>query len=148
MYLSLQWDELIHGSVVGEVRMENPRLNFVSGPTAAESQSGENEGWDKMLESLFPFDINRLTITNGEVHFQNRFSKPPVDIYFSRLAATATNLTNSRQIKGQLPAGVLASATTVGGGGLNLQLQLDPDGQGANLPDDGPTDQCGFDGAQ
>jgi hypothetical protein len=90
MFLSIQWDELCHGSLVGEVRMEEPRLNFVSGPTAEQSQTGQEESWSPMLESLFPLKINRLVITNGQVHFQNEFSKPPVDIHLDGMSATAT----------------------------------------------------------
>jgi hypothetical protein len=79
-----------------------------------------------MLGSLFPFDLNRLEILNGQIHFQNEHSTPPVDIYVNQLSATATNLTNSRKVKSELPAGVTAHATTVGGGGFDLQVQLNP----------------------
>jgi hypothetical protein len=79
-----------------------------------------------MLESLFPFNLNRLEITNGQVHFQNEHSTPPVDIYLNELSVTATNLTNSRKVQGELPAGITAHATSIGGGGLDLKLQLNP----------------------
>lgn len=126
MYLAVEWKELFHGSVVGEVRLHEPHVNFVSGPTPAQSQAGTNVAWNSMLQSLFPFDINRLEIIDGQVHFQNEYSKPPVDIYLKGLMATATNLSNSRSIKGQLPAGVVAKGTTIGGGSLDLNVQLNP----------------------
>ena len=124
--LAIEWHELFHGSVVGQVLMERPRVNFVSGPTEAQSQSGKEEDWNAMLGSLFPFDLNRFEITNGQIHFQNEYSKPPVDIYLNELTSVATNLTNSRKVKGDLPAGVTAHATTLGGGGLDLGVQLNP----------------------
>ncbi len=77
-----------------------------------------------MLESLFPFDLNRVEISNGEIHFQDPSSKPPVNIYLSKISATATNLTNARDAKQKLPSGLTASASTIGGGNLNLQLQM------------------------
>jgi hypothetical protein len=49
-----------------------------------------------------------------------------VDIYLNGLAVTATNLNNSRDIRTELPAGITARATTIGGGGLDLQIQLNP----------------------
>ena len=126
IYLSIEWKELFHGSVVGQVRMEEPRVNFVSGPTAAQTQTGKEEGWNSILQSLFPFQLNRFEIQKGQIHFQNEYSTPRVDIFLNDLAVTATNLTNSREIKNELPAGINARGTTVGGGGLTLQVQLNP----------------------
>ena len=114
VYLSVQWEELFRGSVVGKIRLEEPKVNFVSGPTSAQTQTGADESWTPMLESLFPFKINRLEIAGGQIHFKNDFSTPPVDIFLNGLSATATNLTNSREIKGELPSGVTAHGTTVG----------------------------------
>jgi hypothetical protein len=122
--LQIAWRDLIHGAVVGEAVLWQPRVNIVAGPTADQTQTGQDERWDKMLESLFPFDLNRVAITNGEIHFQNQFSKPPVDIYLSKIFATATNLSNAREVKEKLPSGLVASGSTIGGGELNLQLRM------------------------
>jgi hypothetical protein len=102
--------------------MNQPHVNFVSSTNAVEN--GKNESWDKILQSLFPFDLNRVEIDNGEVHFQNPESQPPVDIYISRLNATATNLTNARNLPEKLPAGLNVSGSTIGGGLLAMQLQM------------------------
>jgi hypothetical protein len=126
VHLSIEWKELFHGAVVGQIRLDRPKINFVSGPTAAQSQTGKDEPWNAMLKSLFPFDLNRVEIMDGEIHFQNEYSKPPVDISLQHFAATATNLTNSREVKGELPAGALARGTTIGGGALDVHVQLDP----------------------
>ncbi|HTB86204.1 MAG TPA: DUF748 domain-containing protein [Candidatus Sulfotelmatobacter sp.] len=122
--LSIEWRQLFHGSVVGEVVMRQPKVNFVEGPTPDQSQSGKEEDWGKMLESLFPFDLNRLEITNGEVHFQNPASKPPVDIYASRVFVTATNLSNARDVRDKLPSGVNAHGSIFGNGRMDLQLHM------------------------
>jgi hypothetical protein len=126
LYLSVEWKELFHGSIVGEILMKRPRLNFVSGPSGAQSQTGKDESWNQVLESLFPFRLNRLEIDDGEIHFQNEYSTPPVDIYLSRCSVVATNLSNSRDIRTELPAGVTVSGTSVGGGNLDIQIQLNP----------------------
>jgi uncharacterized protein YhdP len=122
--LSVEWRELFHGAMVGEVVLREPHLNFVMGPTKEQTQNGKNERWDKMLQSLFPFQLNRVEIARGEIHFQNEFSTPPVDIYLKQLSATATNLTNSRDLTQKLPSGLTANGSTVGGGQLDLQLQM------------------------
>lgn len=126
MDLSMEWRELFHGALAGEVILEKPKVNFVSGPTAAETQTGKEADWGKTLRSLFPFKINRFQVRSGEVHFQNLHSSPPVDIFLHRLAATATNLTNTRDIKTRLPAGVTGRATALGDGVVDFHLQLDP----------------------
>jgi hypothetical protein len=126
IYLSVEWKELFHGALVGKIRMQRPRLNFVAGPTTEQTQTGAGESWNDMLESLSPFQLNRLEIDDGQIQFQNEHSSPPVDISLNHCAVVATNLTNSRQVKSELPAGVTARGTSVGGGVLDLQLQLDP----------------------
>ena len=91
--LSIQWMELFHGSIVGEIILRQPRINFAVDPSVDKTQTGKDQGFDKILQSLFPFNLNRLEIVNGEIHFQNQAAKPPVDIYLSKISATATNLT-------------------------------------------------------
>jgi hypothetical protein len=117
---SIEWRELFHGAIVGQAIMVNPRLNFEA------TQTGTNESWDKILNNLSPFKLNRIEITGGEVHFRSPHSTPPVDIFLRDVSITATNLSNSREIKDELPAGMVARGSTVGGGGLNLRLQLNP----------------------
>ena len=122
--LSVEWKELFHGSLVAKVLVVRPRANFVEGPTPQQSQTGKDEAWNQILGSLFPFDINRFEIDDGEIHFQNPQSNPPVDIYTSQLTAVATNLTNARDVHEKLPSGLHATATSIGGGQLNLDLHM------------------------
>jgi hypothetical protein len=124
--LSLEWSELFHGSVVSKIVMLQPSLNFVSGPTKEQSQSGTENDWGKTLESLVPFKINRLAITNGQIHFQNLYSTPPVDIYVNDVSVLATNFTNSRKLNQKLPAGIAAHGRALGRGGLDLDIHVNP----------------------
>jgi hypothetical protein len=124
--LSLQWSELFHGKIVSKIIMVAPQLNFVSGPTKQQSQTGTGNNWADTLESLAPFKINSLIITNGQVHFHNPYSDPPVDIYMTSLFGVATNLTNAREIKQALPAGIYAYGNTLGNGSFNLQCNINP----------------------
>ncbi len=117
---SIEWRELFHGAVVGQVAMLQPKLNF------EQTQTGTNESWDKILGSLFPLKLNRMEIAEGEIHFRSPHSSPPVDIFLRDVSVIATNLSNSREIKDELPAGVIARGSTVGGGGVNVQLRLNP----------------------
>jgi hypothetical protein len=122
--LSIEWRELFHGAIVGEVDMQDPRINIVSGPTPQQTQTGKDESWDKILEGLFPFKLNRFEISDGEVHFKNPYSKPPVDIFSSHIAITATNLSNSRDLAEKLPSGVSARGSIFGDGVMDLEMHL------------------------
>jgi len=122
--LAMQWRELFHGALVGEVEITAPELNFVSGPTPEKTQDGTEGDWAKTLESLFPFKINRLQIAQGHIHFENFHSTPPVDIHVDDVFATATNLTNTRDIITALPSGITARGNTLGGGQLELETHL------------------------
>lgn len=124
--LSLEWSELIHGALVTKVAMERPSLNFLVGPTKEQTQNGEDNDWGRMLESLVPFKINRLNISEGQIHFQNPYSNPPVDLYLNQLSVLATNFTNSRRSMQALPAGITAHATTLGSGNLGIVVHVNP----------------------
>jgi hypothetical protein len=119
--LSLQWDELIHGSVVAKVRISKPEVNFVGG---GEAQFGTNQPWASTFESFYPFRINKFEIDDGAIHFRNFQKSLPVDIYLTNFALIATNLSNAKGQPGPLPAGVKASGITLGGGGFKVDVDL------------------------
>lgn len=122
--LSMEWKELFHGALVGEVIMVKPAMHFVAGPTPEDSQTGKDRPWVETLESLFPFKLNKVQIEEGQIRFQNFHSKPPVDIFIHRLSATATNLTNTRDLLQQLPAGLSCRGATLGDGDVDLELRM------------------------
>ncbi len=110
IYFSIQWGALFDGSVVGEIALESPKLNFVSGPSEKESQSSVDNSWTDKVKELFPLRINRFEIKNGEIHFRNFYSNPKVDIHIDNLKAIAENLTNSKDLSKTLMASINASA--------------------------------------
>ena len=126
MDLSIQWRELFHGSVVGKITVDHPQVNFVNAPSDQESQTGANKDWKQTLESLFPFRINRFQVNNDDIRFRDFNRTPQVDIYITNLFATATNLTNSRDVKDALPAGLVARGETIGKGKLDIWLRMNP----------------------
>jgi Domain of Unknown Function (DUF748) len=124
--LSLQWRELFHGAIVGEVLLKRPRVNFVEGANKEQNQTGINKPWGATLASLFPFRINRFEIRDGQAHFQSLKTNPPVDIYITNLYSVATNLTNNRNSQEKLPAGLKAHGRALGDGNFELDLKMDP----------------------
>ncbi len=124
--LSVQWKELFHGSLVGEIVVNRPQINFVNAPSESEQQTGVGKEGQRTLESLFPFNLNRFQVNNGDVRFRDFHREPKVDIYVTNLFATATNLTNARDVNDRLPAGLVARGKTIGGGELELVLRMNP----------------------
>ena len=123
---SVRWPELFHGHIVTRIYMQQPKLNFVKGPTADLTQIGENTPWNQILGKLVPFKLDQLDIYDGQVHYRDDSSNPQVEIYFNELGASATNLSNATNQWLPLPAGIRANATTIGGGSMNFQLQFNP----------------------
>ncbi len=122
--MSIEWMQLFHGVVVAKVFMLEPKIHFVSGPTKDQSQTGAGDGWDKLLKSLLPFDLNRLELNNGSIYFLNHYSKPPVDIFLNEMNLVAANLTNVENQKEELPATVQVTAKTIGGGLIDSNVKL------------------------
>ena len=128
--LSVEWSALFKGSVVGEVIFEKPQLNFIGGDgdetkkPGNDTQTGENVDWTKPIKELMPLQINRLEINNGSVFFYDFTTKPKVDIHLDSVQLLATNLNNADKQEVRLPSNVIASATSVGGGKLKLNMNL------------------------
>jgi len=92
--VSVDWGALLHGKFVGEVVADQLQLNFVAGPTEADQQSGaagKNE-WRRLVEGLFPAQLNRFEVRNGTIHFRNFRSKPPVHLELRDVDLVAGNL--------------------------------------------------------
>jgi len=124
--LMIEWGELFHGSLVGQITVRQPKLNFVTGPTEAESQTAMDKSWQQHVTELFPLRINLFRVVDGEVHFHNYHSDPPVDLRLDDLQAEATNLQNSRRQGENLFATVDITGHPLKESSLRLHLRVDP----------------------
>jgi hypothetical protein len=123
--LSVEWKALIHGSVVAKIELREPKVNFVGG-SGASNQAGGGTDWRQQVKDLVPLEINRFTIVNGQVHYEDPTSKPKVDLEVDDLDVEATNLTNSEKLAGSLVATVKARGKPLGLGQFNLEASVDP----------------------
>jgi hypothetical protein len=124
--LSVEWGALLHGKFVGEVQLYGPRLNFVKAPTKKESQTSIDTSWEDRSKEMFPLDINRFEIHNGEIHFRDLTRTPKVDIHLDRIDALAKGLTTRPHGKEALPATVHATGRAMDHAKLRLDMKLDP----------------------
>ena len=125
--LSVERGALIrHHSLVGEIELIGPRLNFLVAPTKKESQTGIDASWQHRVEEFFPLRINRFAIHDGEIHFRDISRAPRVDVHVDRIEALAKGLTNHPRGEEALPATFHASARAMEHAKLRLDLKLDP----------------------
>jgi hypothetical protein len=120
---AIEWKSILKGALVAEVNVTGPKINFVDGPTEAQSQTGEEGNWQETVKELFPLRINTFTVNNGEIHFQNFHSSPKVDIFINQLRMVARNLTNSDEVSKSLVSDINASAKILGSGHLKVAMK-------------------------
>ena len=124
--LSMQWRELLHGALAGEINVQRGVLHFVKAESEQNSQTSVDESWLQVVQDLFPFKINRFAIDEGEVWFHDVGTDPEVDIYLTNMTAVCTNIYNTRKFRNELPTDFRAQGTTIGGGIMKVHLKLDP----------------------
>lgn len=122
--ISVEWKALFDGSIVGEIILENPKLNFAAGPEEEEVQTGEENDWTQTIKDLVPLQINRFEIINGKVSYVDDYSSPKVDIYFNEMNALATNLNNSKDFTTDLPSKITMKSKTIGEGNFDLEMDI------------------------
>jgi hypothetical protein len=127
--LSVEWSALFKGSIVGEIIFEYPKLNFIGGDgkgekKESENQSGTNVDWTEPIKKLMPLQINRMEIVQGSVFFYDFTTAPKVTLHLDSLQMLATNLHNAEKDDDVLPSTVTATATSVGGGKLDLEMDI------------------------
>jgi hypothetical protein len=129
--LSVEWGALFDGEIVGEVIFKGPELNFIGGNPAPEdgkegtaNQSGGDVDWTKPIKDLMPLKINRMEIQDGTVSFHNFTTRPRVTVSLTDLDALATNLRNTTDQEERLPSTISATATSIGGGRLILNMGI------------------------
>ena len=123
---SVEWKALLHRRIAAKIEIDGPKLNFVKGPTEETSETKANESLAKTLKDLSPFDIDRLTIADGQIHYRDFTSSPTVDIALTQIEAVARNLRNTEQAGVALPADIRVKAKAFESGELTIGLKADP----------------------
>ena len=126
--LSVEWDAIWNGALVGEVIMNNPQLSFVATQQqpspSEETPTEEKEHWSETLKNLMPLTVNRFEIVSGKIAYIDSHSQPKVNVHLDSLHLVATNLTNIGKTAEKLPSSLKASGRTVGGGILEVEGSL------------------------
>jgi hypothetical protein len=130
MDLSVEWEALFNGRVVGEVEFRDAALNFIAGKKekgkgeTGSEQTGDDVDWTIPIKKLMPLKINRLTIRNGNIMFYDFTTKPQVDLSLHHVELVAENLDNARNHKDMLPSKVSMQARSIGNGLLTINMKI------------------------
>jgi hypothetical protein len=121
--LSVQWAAIFKGSIVGELYVDDPVLNFVKGKHKNEDVKADTSDFRDVIKKLMPLTVNHFEITNGQIHYIDKYSSPPVDVAIKNLQVKADNLSNVNDSATLLPARLTADGD-VYKGKFNLDVKF------------------------
>jgi hypothetical protein len=123
--LSVEWQALLHGSLVGEITLVRPALVFTKDKVEPARLIQDSTYFRKMLNKSMPLKINRLEVKHGILRYIDKGSNPPVDIEMNEVNMLAQNLHNSYDSVSLLPSQIKATAA-VYNGTFDLMMRLNP----------------------
>ncbi len=127
MEISVLWSALLDGRVVARVKAFQPRINFAPGHAGHAAQTGKGANWIETLKKLAPMRIDRFETVDGQMHYQDFFRDPKLDLSLSHVNAVATNLSNREDAQRRDRAATLQlHAVAVDQADVSLDLKLDP----------------------
>lgn len=121
--LSVQWNAIFKGSIVGEIYVTDPVLNFVKGKHKDEDVKADTSDFRDVIKKLMPLTVNHFEITNGQIHYIDKYSSPKVDVAIKNLEVKADNLSNVNDSATLLPATLVADGD-VYKGKFNLDVKF------------------------
>lgn len=120
--LSVEWQALFKGSLVGELVFEEPQLIFTKDKADPGDVAKDTADFKQVLDNFMPLRINRFEINKGKIRYVDNSSTPKVDIALTEVDILATNLTNVVD-NNELPSTVTAQAK-VYEGDLSMNMKL------------------------
>ena len=128
---SVSWAALLAGKVVADVDLMNAEIHLVDDET--DDKPEEKSTWRQTVQEIIPLQIDRLNIDNGEIHFHNFTSDPPVHLVFYQLNGEITNLSNADRSEGLQYANFDVQGRLLDNADATLNGRLDPLGDFYNF---------------
>jgi hypothetical protein len=122
--VSIQWHELFLRRVVADCLIANPTATINLMQLRAEQKRKttlKQEGWQRALESIYPFKINRFRISNGTVTYID--ADPTRPIKLQRLNIVADNIRNIQVPGNRYPSTFHLDTAVFGTGHVGLDGQ-------------------------
>jgi branched-subunit amino acid transport protein AzlD len=122
--LSVEWSAIFKGAFVGEIYVEDPKINFVRGTHKGENVKADTADFRQLIKDLMPLTVNHFEISNGQIHYIDKSVSPALNLAMTDINATAVNLSNVEKEGTVLPAH-LDAAGNIYGGKFTLKIDFD-----------------------
>jgi hypothetical protein len=126
MDLSLQWRALFKGSAVGQVVIEEPKVNLVQSESNEEKQLGTGVNWPQEIRDLFPFTLNVVEVRRGLVTFRAPGISTNDSLTIRDFNMQLLNLTNVQDLEEPAFANLDARGFIMGNAPIALTGSIDP----------------------
>lgn len=126
MDVSLQWSGLLHRELVGEIVMQQPRLNMVQAETDRDTQLGTGVNWPAEVRKFFPFRFNRVEVRDGTATFRAPGIDTDESLTVQQLQVLLRDLTNVEERSTRAFAGLRADGRVMGNAPIQLTGRFDP----------------------
>ncbi len=121
MRFRIYWQELLWGHLVGKVGLWHPGIQIDRAQFSSE-QHGKTplreRGWQDALQSAYPFKINRLSITDGNLTYVDQAAGKPLHI--TKLYFASDNIRNIHEPNDVYPSRFWAHMVVFDQGRLSL----------------------------
>ena len=123
--ISVQWNALFKGGIVGEIILTDPELTFTAEENGkVQDTPAESEDWTKAFTDIVPININRFEIIKGKVAFVQPMADPSINLDMHDIDLVATNLRNVVLEERELPSTIDATAISIGNGNAKLNGKM------------------------
>lgn len=123
--LSIEWTQIFRGALVGEAVFYQPVLHFVAAEGEPDADEAPAPDWRQRLESMFPFQINRIVIHAGSVAYARK-STSPFTMRLDKVEAELTNLTNAAKVAAERPAKLELTGTAMNEAKVSVEMTANP----------------------
>ena len=103
--ISVAWRALFKGKILADLKIVDSRIDFIDSSDKKKRQLGIEDkpsNWINIYEKIVPFSLERFQFINGEVHFQNKEFKAPIDLYVNSIDLDAQDIHNSKGASSRL----------------------------------------------
>ena len=124
---SVHWRALLSGHLVNDQDIERPRFHITR--TLARQETGsdtpvKDRGWQDAVESVYPFKINQVTITDAELMYLDE-AKPEQPLRIRHMNLHASNIRNVHSDGQDYPSEFSLDAVLFESGKIRLDGRAD-----------------------
>lgn len=108
--IGIRWPALLHGKVLATVKFFEPEVNLFTDMKAKKGVLRVEPDWTGPVMGLVPIQIDRLEVSNGQVHFRDPGNSPDLDVSVTDIDLNADHLSD----RGPSDGGFTSSVTVTG----------------------------------